>query len=108
MFSFFKKKALDTSQSEKIAMSALMKLMEENDILEIKLLLNEKVVRIGVSSDFDHRRKPDFFDKRYYIDDQEYLSPAAFSSAFSQLSSPIMQTVLLIDGVAPKYWKFDR
>lgn len=108
MFSLFKKKTIDTSDAEQIAVSALLKLMSENDILEIDLLINENVVKIGVSSDYDRRKTPEFFDKRYYIRETEYLSPADFSQAFSKLSSQAIQTVLQIDGVAPKYYNFDR
>lgn len=108
MFSFWQKKSPDASQAERIAMSALMKLMEENDILEIELLLDGKVLKIGVSSDYDRRKKPDFFDKRYYMGDTEYPSPAAFSQAFAQRSVQSIQTVLRIDGVAPRHYRFDR
>lgn len=108
MFSFFKKKPIDTSKAERIAMSSFLKLMNENDILEIELLLDGNIVKIGVSSDFDHRKTPEFFDKRYYIGDDEYLSPAEFSHAFAILSNQTLQTVLRIDGVVPKYCHFER
>ena len=79
----------------------------ENDILEIELLLEGNIVKIGVSSDYDYRKRPEFFDKRYYIGDTEYLSPAEFSHAFAKLSNQTLQTVLRIDGVAPKYYHFE-
>ena len=105
---FFKKKSINTSEAEQIAISSLLKLLRENDILEIELLLNGKIVKIGVNSDYDHRKTPEFFDKRYYIGDNEYLSPAEFSRAFASLSTQTIQTVLRIDGIAPKYYHFDR
>ena len=108
MFSFFRKNAVDTSDAERIAFSAIMKLLSENDILELELLHNGAVLKIGVSSDYDHRRKPEFFDKRYYIEETEYLSPAEFSCAFASLSTQTMLTVLRIDGAAPKHYHFDR
>lgn len=108
MFSLFKKKSIDTSKAEQIAMSSLLRLLNENDILEIELLWQEEVVKIGVSSDYDHRKTPEFFDKRYYIGDTEYLSPTEFSHAFTRLSNQTLQTVLLIDGVAPKHYHFER
>lgn len=108
MFSFFKKKVVDTADAENIAFSVIMKLLSENDILELELLQNGAVLKIGVSSDYDHRRNPEYFDKRYYIADTEYLSPAEFSRAFASLSTQTIQTVLRIDGVAPKHYHFDR
>ena len=105
---FFKKKSINTSEAEQIAISSLLKLLRENDILEIELLLNGKIVKIGVNSDYDHRKAPEFFDKRYYIGDNEYLSPIEFSHAFTELSPQTRQTVLRIDGVAPKYYHFER
>lgn len=106
MFSFFRKKAVDASDAENIAFSAIMKLLSENDILELELLHNGAVLKIGVSSDYDHRSKPEYFDKRYYIEETEYLSPAAFSRAFA--STQTILTVLRIDGAAPKHYHFDR
>ena len=108
MFSFFKKKAVDTSDAESIAFSAIMKLLSESDILELELLHNGAVLKIGVSSDYDHRRNPEYFDKRYYIADTEYLSPAVFSRALASMSTQTMLTVLRIDGAAPKHYHFDR
>ena len=108
MFSCFKKKVVDASDAEKIAFSAITKLLSENDILELELLHNGSVLKIGVSSDYDHRSKPEYFDKRYYIEETEYLSPAAFSRAFASLSTQTMLTVLRIDGAAPKHYHFDR
>ena len=108
MFSFFKKKAFDTSDAENIAFSTIMKLLSENDILELELLHNGAVLKIGVSSDYDHRSKPEYFDKRYYIEETEYLSPAEFSRAFTSLSTQTTLTVLRIDGAAPKHYHFDR
>ena len=108
MFSCFKKKAVDASDAENIAFSAIMKLLSENDILELELLHNGVVLKIGVSSDYDHRRNPEYFDKRYYIADTEYLSPAEFSRAFASLSTQTILSVLRIDGAAPKHYHFDR
>ena len=108
MFSIFKKKSPDMTNAERIPMSALMKLMAQNDILEIELLIEGKVVKIGVSSDYDHRRTPAYFDKRYYIDEEEYLTPDEFSHSFAALTTETIVTVLRIDGVAPKHYKLDR
>ena len=102
------KRKKDEVMTEEIALSALMKLMSENDILEIELLVDGKLLKIGVSSDHDHRKKTDFFDKRYYIEDIEYSSADLFSHAFSQLSNRTMQTVVRIDGVEPRFYHFDR
>ena len=108
MFSIFKKKSPDMTNAERITMSALMKLMAQNDILEIELLIDGKVIKIGVSSDYDHRRTPDYFDKRYYLGEEEYLTPDEFSRSFAALTTETIVTVLRIDGVAPKHYKFDR
>lgn len=108
MFSIFKKKSPDMTNAERIPMSALMKLMAQNDILEIELLIDGKVIKIGVSSDYDHRRTPAYFDKRYYLDEEEYLTPDEFSRSFAALTTETIVTVLRIDGVAPKHYKFDR
>ena len=47
---FFRKKSINTSEAEQIAISSLLKLLRENDILEIELLLNGKIVKIGFVS----------------------------------------------------------
>ena len=108
MFSIFKKKSPDMTNAERIPLSALIKLMAQNDTLEIELLIEGKVVKIGVSSDYDHRRTPEYFDKRYYLDEEEYLTSDEFSRSFAALTTETIVTVLRIDSVAPKHYKFDR
>lgn len=108
MFSVFKKKSPDMTKAERIAMSALMKLMAENDILEIELLIEGRVIKMGVNSDYDHRRTPAYFDKCYYLGEDVYPTPDGFSRSFAALTTQTIVTVLRIDGVSPKYYKFDR
>ena len=43
---FFGKRKKNEVMTEEIAMSALMKLMAENDILEIELLIDGKLLKI--------------------------------------------------------------
>ena len=49
----------------------IIKLLLDNDIIDIKIKINESIVKIGASSDYS-RFYDKFFDKLYYIDDTEY------------------------------------
>ena len=47
-------------------------ILTREDIIEFKQKKDGKLIKFGVSSDFD-KTKSVFYDKRYYIQDQEYF-----------------------------------
>lgn len=84
-----------------VAVEDIEKLCLSNDIIEIKIVVQQKQVLIGSSSDC---KKCDFnfFDKRYYIEDNEFVEFDLFKTEFQKLISGNKVHVLEIDGLRKK------
>lgn len=96
-----KKKAKKRPKKTKaFSVDAIVKMTEENDILEIEVLSAGKIITIGASSDCN--RSGVFFDKRYYIEEAEYETPALFKDALASLFPGGFIAVCAIDGIPPE------
>ncbi len=76
----------------------LLKYLNENDIIEFEIIYNKEVITIGTSSD-SKNGSSEFFDKSYYIDNEEFKTVEQFSKA---LDSYVINGVLFVatmDGV---------
>ena len=75
--------------------------MENNDIIEIEIISDKKVVKVGSSavSDMGESR---FSDKRFYIGDKEIIQLNDFRRELEMYSTDGYYQVALIDGVSPK------
>ena len=58
-------------RAKKFSVEYIIKLLKSNDIIEIKVMCNNELIRIGASSDC-HVDSFEFFDKSYYINDKEF------------------------------------
>jgi hypothetical protein len=78
-------------------------LLLNNEICDIYIILNNKVVNIGCSSIYN-KKNGKFSNKRYYINGKEYKDYATFEHIFANLIDKDMNSVkvLEIDGVSPK------
>ena len=87
----------------KYQQQAIVKMACDNDIIEFKVWLNEKAVKLGSSSDYD-RKTDKFFDKLYYIGKAEYKTAIEFADAMHEVNGNKGFDVISIDGVpASKY-----
>ena len=87
----------------KYQQQAIVKMSCDNDIIEFKVWLNEKAVKLGSSSDYD-RKTDKFFDKLYYIGKAEYKTAIEFADAMHEVNGNKGFDVISIDGVpASKY-----
>ncbi len=76
----------------------IMALVIENDIIEIKISVNNVLITIGASSDYtltDGR----FFDKEYYIEDAVYKTPEDFRKKLENYANEGQVLVFEIDGI---------
>jgi len=87
-------------KTKAFSVDTVVKMTEENDILEIEILSAGKVITIGASADCN--RSGVFFDKRYYIEEAEYETPALFKDALSSRFPGGSITVCAIDGIPPE------
>lgn len=92
-------------ESRNYTFDQFLKMMDENDILDVVIQNNGHKVSIRASSDLT----PDsegFFDKAFYIGKTEYQTLEQLADALSQLLGTQADVeVLSIDGLAPKYFK---
>lgn len=76
----------------------IMKLIEKEDILEVEIKVQEKIVKIGCKSD-NKWSTNDFFDKVYYCDDTEYETIEVFREVLNAYEIDGMLEVISIDGI---------
>ena len=104
-----KNKKLTSKQIEEgewIPIEKIVTLSRDNDIIEIKVVSKGVCINIGASSD---NRPGDsiFFDKLYYIGNQEYDSLEVFMEELKKYSIDGQIPVVSIDGVPLKCYQWN-
>ena len=82
----------------------IVSLVNSNDIIELHAILNGRAIELGSSSD----SKPGsskFFDKLYYIENEEFKNIEDFQNALVAYSNNGQMLITSIDGVSPKYYR---
>ena len=80
------------------AVDQIVAMAKDNDIIDIQIASNDKVIGIGSSSDCKNYNSK-FFDKRYYINEKEFESIDEFKSSLLQYSNNGRIFVISIDGI---------
>ncbi|MBE6608151.1 MAG: hypothetical protein E7633_06330 [Ruminococcaceae bacterium] len=96
-----KKKYSKKLKHQPYSIDKIIFMVTQNDIIEIEILLENKIVKIGASSDCN-RRTGAFFDKVYYIADTEYRNVEDFCVELEGTSKEGVFLVVSIDGVCVK------
>lgn len=96
----------DNIQVTKISINDILKLIENNDIIEFKIKLPSKITNIGCSSDCK-KNNNFFFDKKYFIDNEEFDLFNDFVFTLNSICNNDYFDVISIDGVNPKYYNFE-
>ncbi len=96
-----KKKYSKKLKYQPYSIDKIISMVTQNDIIDIEILLENKVVKIGASSDCE-RRTGAFFDKVYYIADAEYKQVEDFHMELERTSKEGVFPVISIDGVRVK------
>lgn len=78
-------------------------LVKENDIIEFKIKSHVNVVKIGASSD-NKLSSSVFFDKRFYIEKEEYLTTEEFEKELFKHATDGKINVITIDGIKAEKW----
>ena len=86
------------ARSKNLSVSYILSLLEDNDIVEILIAYEQRIVTVMASSDSRHGSSK-FFDKHYAIDDEEYLDFVAFKDALLPYAIDGAFCVIEIDGV---------
>ena len=84
--------------SKNYSIDDIMVLINENDIIEFITVLNDRIVSLGASSDLKHGSSI-FFDKRYYIDSEQFDNYDIFEKNIYELFKDKNVCVYSIDGI---------
>ena len=87
--------------SKSYSVNSIISLLNENDIIEISIIYGGRIIHLGASSD-NHSGSSKFFDKRYYFDGEEDVTPETLKKRLSEYSNDGKIDVALIDGVSAK------
>lgn len=85
-------------QAVPFSLERVICLAKENDIIEFEIKSNENVVKIGASSDSKSASSA-FFDKRFYIEKEEYLTAEDFKKELFKYTKDGNIYVITIDGI---------
>jgi len=93
-----KNKNCRASDLKQLTIEAVAKIVSENDIVEIEVCINNKIVKIGASADCKYTSSV-FEDKLYYISSSEYETVELFTEALVELFPQGTMPVSKIDGL---------
>ncbi len=86
------------SGGKEYAVEHIVAMANDNDIIEIHIASNDKIINIGSSSDCKNYNSK-FFNKRYYINEMEFESIDEFETSLLPYSNNGQITVISIDGM---------
>ena len=86
-----------------IDLERVINLAKENDIIEFEIKSIDGIIKVGSSSDCKLRDSV-FFDKRFYIEQNEYLTAEEFETNLLQYGTDGKINVIAIDGVKAEKW----
>ena len=95
------------SESKPFSIDTVLRIVKENDIIELEVYDQKRTITIGTSAMSTYTSKT-FWDKRFYIEDQEYEKIEDFSQALLQLFPDGVVPVFTIDGLNPKHTVYGR
>ena len=86
------------TEIKQMTIETITKIVSENDIVEIEVCKDKKVIKIGASADCEHASFV-FKDKLFYISSSEYETVELFTKALLELFPDGSIPVLKIDGL---------
>ena len=81
----------------------VINLVKENDIIEFEIKSTAGIIKVGSSSDCKVGDSV-FFDKRFYIEKNEFLTAEEFEASLLQYGTDGKINVIAIDGVKAEKW----
>lgn len=87
-------------RSRAYSIDEISEMVIANDIIEIQIVKNSRIVEIGSSSDCETGNSK-FFDKRFYVNKKEFENVEEFKNAIQSYSDNEKIIVLSIDGLPP-------
>lgn len=95
-----------SSDVKELTIESVTKIVSENDIVEIEVWTNNKVIKIGASADCKYNSSI-FEDKLFYISNTEYETIEQFTVALIELFPKEIIPVIKIDDLPLEYWNIE-
>ncbi len=87
-----------SSEIKHLAIGEIIKMVSENDIVEIEVCKDNKIIKIGASAECEYTSFV-FKDKLFYLSNSEYETVELFTKALLELFPDGSIPVLKIDGL---------
>ena len=87
-----------SSEIKHLAIGEIIKMVSENDIVEIEVCKDKKTIKIGASAECEYTSSV-FKDKLFYLSNSEYETVELFTKALLELFPDGSIPVLKIDGL---------
>lgn len=84
--------------SKQYSIENIIHMVEKEDILEVEIIVQDEIVKIGCTSDNDWSTN-NFFDKVYYCNSDEYETIEVFRKVIHTYTTDGMLNVISIDGI---------
>ena len=98
-----KQKKVEFITTTPFDLGRVINLVKENDIIELEIKSTGRIIKVGSSSDCKVGDSV-FFDKRFYIEKNEFLTAEEFEASLSQYGTDGKINVIAIDGVKAEKW----
>ena len=98
-----KKERVEFITTTPFDLEQVVNLVKENDIIEFEIKATGGIIKVGSSSDCKVGNSA-FFDKRFYIEKNEYLTAEEFGAGLLQYGTDGKINVIAIDGVKAEKW----
>ena len=99
-----KNKDSKSVQTVPFELGRILSLVKENDIIEFEIKSNNSIVKLGASSDSKHGSSH-FFDKRFYIEEWEYINAEEFEKELLKYAEGGKIDVIKVDGIKAEKWE---
>lgn len=97
--------SMQIKKGDSLPLDKVISLINDNDIIEIRILSNNEIIKIGASSDCKMGRSG-FYNKMFFINNEEYETLTSFKKAIIKYTVDSNLFVLTIDDLAPvKFFK---
>ncbi len=93
-----KKTNNQSAEAKQLTIEAVIKMVSENDIIEIEVCVDNQTIKIGASADCKYSSSV-FEDKSFYISNLEYETIEQFTEALNELFPQGIIAVFKIDGL---------
>ena len=88
------------TKGKNVSVDSIISLLESNDVIEIWIVAKNQNIKLGASSD-SKQGSSKFFDKAFYIDDNDNVTIEDLRKALDNYSVEGKVCVFEIDGVSP-------